>query len=52
MGHPRPLYSLFSSFPTNITIFTTNKCEKISIHYMVLGFEPMTFGTLVSSHNH
>ena len=25
MGHPRPL-SLFSSFQTNITISTTNKC--------------------------
>ena len=28
MGHPRPLFPLFSSFQTNITIFTTNKCEK------------------------
>ena len=28
MGHPRPLYHLFSSFQTNFTIFTTNKCEK------------------------
>ena len=24
--------------------FTTNKCEKMSIQYMVLGFEPTAFG--------
>ena len=40
MGHP-----LISSFQTNITIVTTNKCEKMSIQYTVLGFEPTTFGT-------
>ena len=28
MGHPRPLFSLFSSLQTNITNLTTNKCEK------------------------
>ena len=28
MGHPRPLFGLFSSFQTNNTIFITNKCEK------------------------
>ena len=28
MGQPRPLFRLFSSFQTNITIFTTNKWEK------------------------
>ena len=28
MGQPRPLFNLFSSFQTNITILTTNKCEK------------------------
>ena len=28
MGHPRPLFCLFSSFQTNITHFTTNICEK------------------------
>ena len=28
MGQPRPLFHLFSSFQTNITIFTPNKCEK------------------------
>ena len=29
MGHPRALFHLFSSFQTNITIFTTNICEKM-----------------------
>ena len=28
MCQPRPLFHLFSSFQTHITIFTTNKCEK------------------------
>ena len=28
IGHPRPLFHLFSSFQTNTTILTTNKCEK------------------------
>ena len=28
MGHSRPLFHLFSSFQTNITIFTTSICEK------------------------
>ena len=28
MGYPPPLYCLFSSFQTNITIFITNICEK------------------------
>ena len=44
MSHPRPLFHLFSSFQTSVTIFTTNNCEK-SIQYTVLGFEPTTFGT-------
>ena len=35
----------FRSFQTNITIFTTNICEKMSIQYTVPGFEPTTFGT-------
>ena len=31
LGQPRPLFYLFSSFQTHIiTIFTTNKCEKLS----------------------
>ena len=45
MAHPRPLFIYFRLFQTNITIFTTNKCEKMSIQYTVLGFEPTTFGT-------
>ena len=28
MGQPRPLFHLFSSFQTNITILTTYKCDK------------------------
>ena len=28
MGHPRPLFRLYLSWQTNITIFTTNFCEK------------------------
>ena len=28
MGPPWPLFHLFSSFQTHITIFSTNKCEK------------------------
>ena len=36
----------FWSLQANIiTIFTTNISEKISIQYMVPGFEPTTFGT-------
>ena len=31
MGHIRSLFSLFSLFQTNITIFTTNICEKMPI---------------------
>ena len=29
MGHPWPLFHSFSSFQTNITILTTNKCENV-----------------------
>ena len=35
MGQPRPLFHLFLSFQTHITMFTTNKCEKMSIQYKV-----------------
>ena len=41
----RPLFNLLSSFQTHITIFTTNKGEKMSIQYTVPGFKPTTFGT-------
>ena len=49
MGNLRSLFCLFSSFQTNISIFSTIKCEKMSI--LVLGFEPITFRTLVFSLN-
>ena len=51
IGHPRTLFSFFRLFQTNITNFTTNKCEKMSIQYMAPRFKPTTFGTWVSSHN-
>ena len=46
------LFFIYFVFSKNITIFASNKCEKMSIQYKVLGFEPTTFGTWVSSHNH
>ena len=50
---PASFIVYFWSFQTNIiTIFTTIICEQMSIQYTVLGFEHMTFGTWVSSHNH
>ena len=49
----QPLYYLFLSFQTNITILTTNMYMwKMSIQNAVPGFELTTFGTWVSSHNH
>ena len=45
MGHHRPLFPLFSSFQTNMTIFTTNICENMCFQYTALGLEPMTFRT-------
>ena len=44
MDHPQPLSRFNLSFQTKNTILTTNKCEKMSIQYSVLGFEPTTFG--------
>ena len=38
-------FHLFLPFQTHITIFTTNNCEKMSIQYMVPGFELTAFGT-------
>ena len=38
----------FLSFQTNITIFTTSKCEKMSIQYPVPWFELTTFWLWVS----
>ena len=52
-GCRSPLFHLFSSFQTRIANFTTNRnVDKMSIQYTELGFELMTFGTGVSSHNH
>ena len=51
MGHPPTLFLLYFVF-SNIKIFTTNKCETMSIQYLVLRFEPTTFRTWVSSHYH
>ena len=39
-------------YQTNITIFTTNWCDKMSFQFMVLVLEPTTLRTWVSSHNH
>ena len=36
---------LFFVYFLFITIFTTKVCEKMSIQYTVLGFEPTTFKT-------
>ena len=43
---PASFLVYFWSFQTNIiTIFTTNICEKMSIHFTVPGFEPTAFIT-------
>ena len=45
-ANPASFGIYFWSLQANIiTIFTTNISEKISIQYMVPGFEPTTFGT-------
>ena len=46
MGHPWPLFIYFCLSNKHYN-FTANKC----VQYMALGFEPTTFGALVSSHN-
>ena len=50
MGHSRPLFHLFSVFSNKQILQQIN--VKKSIQYTVLGFEPTTFGTWVSSRNH
>ena len=35
MGQPALFFVYFSFFQTHITIFTTNKCEKMSAQYTV-----------------
>ena len=52
MGQPWPLFIFIFVFSNNITNFTTNKREKMSIQYTVLGFELTTIGAWVPSHNH
>ena len=42
---PGLFFILFLSFQTNITYFTTNIWGKMSIQYMLLGFELATFRT-------
>ena len=49
---PASFSFIFDLFKQTLQIFTTNICDKMSITYMVPGFEPTTFGTWVSSHNH
>ena len=44
-------FSLFLVFSNKQYIFTTNQCWKMSIQYPVLGFEPTTSWTRVTSHN-
>ena len=36
MGQPRPLFRLYLSFQTNITILTTNKWEKALILNLII----------------
>ena len=51
---PASFSFIFGLFQTNNTIFYNKSMWKnvMSIQYMALGFEPTTFGTWVSSHNH
>ena len=49
-GPTRPLFIYFCLFKHKF--YNNVKCEKMSIQYMVPGFELMTFWTWVSSHNH
>ena len=51
-ANPGLFSGIFGLFKQTLQIFTTNRCEKMSIQYTVLGFEPMTFGTWISLHNH
>ena len=49
MGQPDDFFIYFRLFKQ---ILQQIDSEKMSIQYSVLGFELMTFGTWVSSHNH
>ena len=52
MGQPWPFFVYFQSFQSNIKFFYNKYMWKMSIQYMVPGFEPTTFRMWVSSHNH
>ena len=53
MGHPRAIFDYFRSFSNKHQYNFYNKLMwKMSIQYTVLEFEPTTFRTWVSSHNH
>ena len=49
---PGLFFVYFHPIKQTFLIFTTIKCETMSIQYTVLGFEPTTFSTWVSSDNH
>ena len=52
-ANPACFSFIFGLFQTNIiTIFTTNKCEKMSTQYTAPGFKPTTSRTRVVYHNH
>ena len=52
MGHPRPLFNLFSVFSNINTILQQISVINLSIQYLVLGFELMTSRMWASSFNH
>ena len=43
LGHPRPLFLLFSAFQTNVKIFVTNNCEKIPSNMRCWDSNPRPF---------
>ena len=51
-GQPRDLYYLFSVFSTIQFLQKINANNVMYMQYTEPGFEPMSFGTRVSSHNH
>ena len=50
--NPGLFFVCFCLYQTNNTIFTTNICEKMTIQYTAMGFEPTTSWIRVISHNH
>ena len=54
MDQRRPLFHLFSVFSNKQHNFYNKSMwtNVMSIQYTAPGFEPTTFGTSVSSHNH